>query len=117
MSKHLLISVAMAVAVCGAQANSKQPAGKATSQASKPAKAETHAKAEPKKLDLTPTPRKQDPFLQKQPAPVKNELPLGAKVTPGGVYIPTNKSGNTGVVLQKAPSGLGGSIGIGRTFP
>jgi hypothetical protein len=53
--------------------------------------------------------------LPKVPAPVKQTLPLDAQPTPNGVYVPTSKSGNFGVTIEKLKSPAPGEMGAKAT--
>lgn len=50
--------------------------------------------------------------LPKPPAPVTPTYPLGAQPTPGGVYIPVTKSGNSGVSVGGLPNPAPREMGV-----
>jgi hypothetical protein len=53
--------------------------------------------------------------LPKVPAPVKQTLPFDAQPTPNGVYVPTSKSGNFGVSIEKLNNPAPGEMGAKAT--
>lgn len=74
------------------------------------------AKADGLPQKYLPQPRAQTQMPQ-PPQPVKEQLPLNAKVNQGpngtNVYVPTSKKGDVGITLQGAPKGeIGGSASL-----